>query len=567
MNRAPLDESESPRPHTPRAVWVALAVLALLLALATHSVPGSWADASRLATIESVVERGTLAIDESTYFWQGDKVRFDGLYYSHQPPMLALLGALPYALLHHLGGLSIDSAHVYRTLTLCLTGLPVWLGLWALARLCLAAGTGPRWTALLVATAGLATLLLPWSLVLNQHGTAAGLVLLGFAALNDERPALAGLLLALASTIDLTAMFPAAAAIWAALAEHRETGLARYVLGALPVLALHFAINWAVAGNLVPFGMHDEAFEYPMSPFLLMSLTGVEQELLSPERAVYLFGATFGASGLFSHHPILLAAVVAGLALLGGWRRRTGNLAAGILPAAALGSLGITGFYLVQSNNFGGSAFGMRWFAVFAPLLLLFPAAWLARHPDWRPSRAAAGLLGFLWLWSAAGAALGAVNPWTKFHYRYADSPEGRTALPGEPRPSAIEHWRAEWERMHLREPVTREWYDQTYARMLDQHRRLYLGPTPWLDEAGRRAWIGEGLARLHRVVDLLDADRTPVYSRVMGHFWLGKFYAELEDRAAAEREYLQTLTLAPTHAPATKALERLRAGEVNGGR
>ncbi|MEO0651940.1 MAG: hypothetical protein AAFZ65_14790, partial [Planctomycetota bacterium] len=340
------------------------------------------------------------------------------------------------------------------------------------------------------------------------------------------------------------------------------TGLLRYGLGALPPLALHGSVNYAIAGDLVPLALHREAFEYPMSPFLLSSLTGVDQALFSAERAVYLFGASFGASGLFSHHPILLLATLAGVGLLFVERARPSGLRPGLLAACALGSLGIAGFYLVSSNNFSGSAFGMRWFTVFAPLLLLFPMALSGKlrragRRD-RPRTGGLLLIGLTLAWSIAAAGLGAKNPWAKFHYRWQDSPEGRVAEPGTPPPALREHWRSEWSRLGERPLFDRDWYDQTYQRMLDQHRRLYLRQTPWLDAAGREAWLREGLAKLHHVVDLLDADGTPVHARVVGHYWLGKFYAELGARAEAEREYRMALALAPSWPPPNKALEQL---------
>jgi hypothetical protein len=559
--------------------WV-LALVALAMVLGTRTRPGSWADASRLATIESLVERGTLAIDGSSYFWQGDKVHFPPHYYSHQPPLLALLGALPYAALHAAGatiaelepavsadGLATlaqpwwNGPWAYRVLNWCLVGAPVWFGLWALQRLLLAAGSGPRSAALLTAAAYFATPLWPWSLVLNQHGPAAGLGLLALLALQRRRAATAGTLLALAATIDLSAVFPAAAGLWPVARGGGARAVLRYALGALPVLCLHGAVNLAVAGDLVPFGMHAEAFRYPMSPFLLMSLTGVTQELFGLERAVYVFGATFGASGLFSHHPLLLLCAGAGLALPF-LRRRDGppELAPGLLTAVALGSVGVLLYYLFQSNNYGGSAFGMRWFAVFAPSWLLFAGVAAVRSPALRRPLPR-GLFFAATALSVAGSALGAVNPWAKFHYRWQDSPAGRVAERDTPRPTLREHWTAEWARIRQREPINAQWYDQTYARLLDQHRRLYLRETPWLDAAGREAWLRQGLTILHGVVDPLDSDRSRSYSRVMGHYWLGKFHAELGDRAAAEREYHTCLALHPDHGPATNALRNLRGG------
>ncbi|MHC4262647.1 MAG: hypothetical protein ACYSWX_09015 [Planctomycetota bacterium] len=565
-------QSDPQSSATSRAVWIVLAVVGLVIACLTHDAPGSWADASRLAAIESLAERGTLAIDDSTYFWQGDKVWFEPHYYSHQPPMLAILGAVPYGLLHHGLGLDIDSDWTYRLLSIALTGVPVWLGLWALGRLARRAGARPLPSAICVAIAALATILLPYSVVLNQHGTAAGLVLLAIAAVDARRSATAGLLLALAATIDMTAMFPALAMCWPVIANGGLKGLLKYVGGAILPLAVHCAVNLHVAGDLVPFSLHREAFEYPMSPFLLSSLTGVDQPLLSLERAVYVWGSTFGASGLFSHHPILLAAIVCGC-LLPFVRRADASadgLSRGVLGATALGSAGIAAFYLTSSNNYSGSAFGMRWFAVFAPVLLLFPAALFGRlTAAGRPSVPGPGLsatLAVLALWSSAAALLGVVNPWAKFHYRWQDSPVGRVAGPDTPVPTLREHWEAEWARIHNRPVIDREQYDLTYQRMLDQHRRLYLRPTPWLDSEQRTEWLDEGLAKLQTVVDWLDRDETPVFSRPAGHFWLGKFHAERGQWGLARREYETAASLAPNWRDPAVALQNLGPRGLNAG-
>ena len=172
----------------------ALALFALTLLVFTKSEPLSWADASRLGTIQGLVEHQTLALDNTAYLWQGDKVFVDGHYYSHQPPMMALLGALPYAALHAVGS-AIDDPGTYRILTWVLVGLPLWLGLAALGRLARRFGASELEAGLAIALAGLTTLALPYALVLNQHGLAAGLVLLGVEAIVHRRLARAGFVL------------------------------------------------------------------------------------------------------------------------------------------------------------------------------------------------------------------------------------------------------------------------------------------------------------------------------------------------------------------------------------
>lgn len=544
----------------------ALLLIALAILCGTKLAPGSWADASRLATIESLAERGTLAIDGSTYFWQGDKVRFDGRYYSHQPPMLALLGALPYALLHHGLGLSIDARasfaglqfSVYQVLTWLLVGLPTWAGLWALARLLSRFNLHPRHQALLLLGLFAGSLLLPYALVLNQHAPAGALSVLAWLGIQRGRYAWAGLALALAACIDLGLCFPAALALWpVALAARRERSprpLASFVAAALPPLALHAAINLSIAGDLRPFGLHAEAFRYALSPFLLMSLTGVDEARGAGESWSYAFHALFGYSGLFSHHPLLLCFALLGLGAA--LRRRPSPLQPGLLAASLLGSLLLALYYLSSSRNFGGSSFGMRWFVAFCPAFGLWAAHGLSGR---RPSAPLGVLALALGLWSTAAALLGAINPWTKFHYSFAASPLGMAALPEDPRPASWgEHLGAEWRRIQQRQPFDRESYDLTFQRMLDQLRKYYLRPEGELPEAERQARAREGLDKLLPVIDLMDSEAVTLFSRPVAHFWEGKFQAALGDLVRARRAYETARMLAPTWPPPQKALERL---------
>ena len=553
--------SEDPEPARGLAVTLALAAIALVLLVATKHAPGSWADASRLATIESIAERGTLAIDDSTYLWQGDKVRFDGHFYSHQPPMLAVLGALPYLVLHATLGLDIDDPWTYRLLTLVLVGLPVWLGLRELERLLRLQGLGGGARALLVALVFFGTHLLPYSLVLNQHGTAAGLACLGLGAIERKRHLLAGLLLAVATTVDLTAVFCALAFLLPVLATGRLGGVLRYGAGALPALALHFSLNHAVAGDFTPFGMHEEAFRYAGSPFMLMSLTGVAQAEQAGAQAAYLVGATVGPSGLFSHHPWLLVAIIGGLiaaALRPNLVR--GRLPVGVLSGTALAALGIAAYYLTQSRNFGGSSFGMRWFTVFCPFAALWAGAALVSRGGTLPrSLLALLVLAPLCAWSVAAAGLGAVNPWTKFHYVYELSPMGRVPREGDDRPQTWgEHLRREWLRIQRKERFDQQEYDQTLTKMIEMHRRMYLRPVEQIGEERRVELAREGIERLQPVLDLMDAENLLLGARAHGHFWLGKLFVAAGDTVRAEKAYRTAIFLDPLWQAPRVALDNL---------
>src|SRR5712691_10009035 len=88
--------------------------------------PGEWEisgdEIARLATVQSLVERGTLALDESAF---APPAR-TGKLYADQPPMLAILLAGPYWLMHRIGlSFSTNPCLVMYLLTLIGVTIPV----------------------------------------------------------------------------------------------------------------------------------------------------------------------------------------------------------------------------------------------------------------------------------------------------------------------------------------------------------------------------------------------------------------------------------------------------------
>ena len=65
------------------------------VALFTKTAPGSAHEYSRFGTVESLVERGTLQLDDSIFIGTVDKIFRDGHYYSHQPPLLVIWNGSP----------------------------------------------------------------------------------------------------------------------------------------------------------------------------------------------------------------------------------------------------------------------------------------------------------------------------------------------------------------------------------------------------------------------------------------------------------------------------------------
>lgn len=71
--------------------------------LLTKSRADSWNDQARIATVESLVENNTLAIEHTKWGWfTGDKVLLREHFYSTKPPLLSAVGSVSYIVLRQL---------------------------------------------------------------------------------------------------------------------------------------------------------------------------------------------------------------------------------------------------------------------------------------------------------------------------------------------------------------------------------------------------------------------------------------------------------------------------------
>ncbi|MEW5987211.1 MAG: hypothetical protein AB1791_11295, partial [Chloroflexota bacterium] len=80
--------------------WFVLIGFILIYSLFVHARSYSSNDASRLATIESLVERDTWTIEDSR-FATVDRIKVGEHFYSDKPPTLSFLGAGVYYVLYH----------------------------------------------------------------------------------------------------------------------------------------------------------------------------------------------------------------------------------------------------------------------------------------------------------------------------------------------------------------------------------------------------------------------------------------------------------------------------------
>src|SRR5512136_260183 len=109
-----------------------LLVMLVIWFVQTKLGQNSWNDSSRLATIDSLLERGTWQIDESPFAqvtW--DKVFLNNHFYSSKPPLFEAAAVIPYSLMYYLLGVKLQVAPcqagefcAYQWLTFIMVGIP-----------------------------------------------------------------------------------------------------------------------------------------------------------------------------------------------------------------------------------------------------------------------------------------------------------------------------------------------------------------------------------------------------------------------------------------------------------
>jgi hypothetical protein len=358
---------------------------------------GAGNDASRFALIESLVDHGRTTIESSRYHWTVDQVDIQGRVYSNKPPLLSLAGAVPYALLERLFGLTLTTheAAVLYLLNLLLVAVPT-AALCALFHRSVAAHWGPAGhPGLLTAALAAGTILTSFSTTLQNHTVAAALLFAAFDAALGGRSWVAGACLGLTVCVDTVPGLLFIPAVGAALRGARPARrLGRYALALAMGGVLFLAANQFTIGSPWPAKMAPHALDY--SSHMAPSVAGV----LLPDSWTYPLSALFGWHGFFSVSPVLLFGV---LGLIRCLDRDTP------LPRRLTRLLAITCAVMVAAHavfvgSYGGWSYGFRYLIPIIPLLLFYAPAALGETGR----RLFVPVLAF----SCLTALLGAYNPW-----------------------------------------------------------------------------------------------------------------------------------------------------------
>jgi hypothetical protein len=407
-------------------VWVGLFFF-LVWSLSIHAHIGSAHDRSHMASVESLVHRGTWAIDASPFSHTTDRILVGGSFYSDKLPVLSFVASGIYSVLHQGFGLSLsteecdfDSAPchcraicddrsdwAYYLLTLTLVGLPSALMLALFYQMTNLFGLDNRSALLLTVTVGLATPVFPSSTVFDNHVPATACLLGALYAVLKARDGQAvrrwllvgGLLAALAAALDLGLGLFCVAFLGYAAWDHRHQAWP-YLLGGLLPVILTVVLDHQIVGNPLPPYLYKPGYDYPGSR-LYQTIAGAH----SPENPVF-YGQRmlFGDHGLFAFNPVLLWAVVA-MSLT--WRDRASRLRAPALVVGLTSGIFVL-YFILFADSIGGVTYGSRWYTAFVPLLFVFVAA------KWTQMRLRARYLLFLALavLSLANNYRGALNPW-----------------------------------------------------------------------------------------------------------------------------------------------------------
>jgi len=470
----PIRRSHSDRKTSPResrealAFYTVLAVAVAMAIVSARDLAGGWNDGSRLATVEALVDYHTLAIDDSifvkipwpSYFigaspyadapwltevkpgdpfpyplnypdsWCGDgrhpetmgtkdKILIGGHYYSHKPPVPALLLAPWYFVVERLGDVKArDRCDEFcYWMTLGSSGGSYVVALLCTFQLGRLLGLSPAWRLALVSSLGFCTVTVAYVRNVNDHilllAVASGLAL-ALAHLarraRDDSPtklvAIIGCLAGLAYTIDQAtgpALLLATAALVAYRLRRRRRALVVFALAALPWLVVHHAINYAIGGTLTPIGSVPEFFNWPGSSFVRQNMTGFWNHPSLGDFAIYMLELTIAPLHGFFPHNMPLWVAVPGIFVV--WRRQAAQrpeIVWGMAWCLASGFL-----YGALSSNYAGFCCSIRWFVPFLAVGY-YVLAVLVRDDD----RYRSGLLLFSGLGAAAAYFEWRQGPW-----------------------------------------------------------------------------------------------------------------------------------------------------------
>jgi hypothetical protein len=396
-----------------------LILLLSLIALgATHCAPTTWNDESRMGTIQALVEFHSFIIDHTEFASTGDKVFIDGHFYSDKPPLPAMMGAIIYFPLYHLGfKLHGGNSLPYFCITLLTVSLFWLLGTLAFFHSLKFTGLDGERRLLAGVALSLGTIFFSWSTTFNNHEIAASFLAIGFCFLLKAKHegfgrrnlALAGTFLSLAGAADIpTGIFFALFLVYVSQDPSLRRRVVFYLVPLVVTVLPTLAINYSIHHSVMPLQIYRSYFDYAGSPWMGSGqLSGMDVNDLTFS-AKYALLTLFGPKGFLIYDPLLF---VASWGLIHAIRQRDRFFWEGIYITGGSGVLLL--YYWFTTNNFAGWSYSIRWFVPLLPLLMFFIYPCLSGFDKRSHVRAFQTLLCI----SVILAFVGALNPWSPLIY------------------------------------------------------------------------------------------------------------------------------------------------------
>ena len=417
---------------------VALALLLAIFGARPHA--GSWNDGSRLAAVESLLDRGTLAIDDSMFVNPAlspaghqpyppheadlrakgtlDKLHIRGYFHSDKPPVVSVVMAAMYAPAQWLGLAPAPDANPERFIWILTEATSVaafavtLLSMHLLGqRIGLAGWSHAVWFSALA----LGTFALAYTRHVNNHilqlAVAAVWCLLSLRMADGDVHGwksiglgkILGTALGFGYNLDLGSgplMF-AAAMLLLVVRVRKPLPVITTALAASPWIVACHLTNWAIGGVTGPLNAQPEYLAWPGSPFSTGNMTGVMRHTAG---SFLLYAASLlgGKHGILTHNLPLMLCLPA-LALIfrrGPWRWEL---------LATLGWCGASwALYALMSNNHSGGSCSVRWFVPFLAPGFFLLAIYLKEHPE-----SVADLAVLAGWGSILGLIMWTIGPWT----------------------------------------------------------------------------------------------------------------------------------------------------------
>jgi len=371
-----------------KEILIFLSYFLLLTVLTKPQIIG-WAEKSRMATIESLVERDIFYIDDSKYNDTGDKIYINcsihpkktcGYYYSEKPPTLSFLSAVIYSIFQNffrllkIPLLNYPCCNNYF-LTLTIVGTSSSLLLVFFYKSLKFINIKEYYRILATLGLGLGTLILYYSTIFINHVVAANLLFISFYLLlklkflkniNIKKNIfLIGFLISLATVIEyLVGIFLILFFIYILSTKKLRQFFIYFILGVTGPIILHFVLNYMAIGSIKPGYFLKRAYIYPNSPW-----PGIEEEKYKTEPLLQnLSRKIIGDKGLISFSPILL---IPFLYLI--WNLfDKDSLFKKEAWIIFLGILSLILFYVTAWHSKYGGTYGFRFLIIIIPLVMFF---------------------------------------------------------------------------------------------------------------------------------------------------------------------------------------------------